>query len=257
MAPTSGRGRIEATRATAACVASAGASREIRRERLGIRFRLSLLLIAGALVACAGDDETPTRLMDGSTPEALPVKLQNVAENDVALTSVKVTDFADVVPGSPIAECLRQSSTPVSGQVVERIGVVSSSVTSRAKDGRAIAGCDNTSGPREEDRPWCGGAYGQLHNGRLRDPRLDIGCLTEDDDMVGFVWVHPRARARYVSVDQPEYLEVYEVAGDLPVRVSTRSGVQVEGSRATFDLLEHDGDGRLLRRYRLEAAVAG
>lgn len=190
-------------------------------------------------------------------PGALSVTLQNVPETAVVVTSVKVTDFADVVPDSPIAECLGESSAPLSGPVVERIGVVSSSVTSRTRDGRAIVGCDNTSGPREENRPWCGGAYGQLYNGRLRDPRLNIGCLTEDDEMVGFVWVHPGARARYVSVEQPEYLEVYEVAGDLAVRVSTRSGVQVEGSRATLDLLEHDGDGRLLRRYRLEAAVAG
>ena len=91
--------------------------------------------------------------------------------------------------------------------------------------------------------------------GRLRDPRLNIGCRTEDDEMVGFVWVRARRRARYVSVEQPDYVEVYEVASDLPVRVATRNGVQVEGSRATFDLFEHDANGQLLRRYRLEAAV--
>ena len=92
---------------------------------------------------------------------------------------------------------------------------------------------------------------------RLRDPRLSIGCLTEDDDMVGFVWVEPGENTRYVSVEQRDYVEVYEVSSDLPVRVATRDGVQVEGSRATFDLYEHDDDGGLLRRYRLQAAVAG
>ncbi len=75
--------------------------------------------------------------------------------------------------------------------------------------------------------------------------------------MVGFVWVQPGRRARYVSVEQTEYVEVYEVASNLPVRVATRNGVRVEGSRATFDLFEHDANGQLLRKYRLEAAVAG
>ena len=219
--------------------------------------RLSLVLIAGVLVSCTGDDDSPMKLMDGSTPGPLAVELQDVPNQDVVLTSVKVTDFSDIAPDSPIAECFRQSSSPLSGPVTERVGVVSSSVTVQTKDGRAVDGCDDTSGPREENRTWCGGAYGQLFQGRLRDPRLNIGCLTEDDEMVGFVWVQPDRRARYVSVEQPEYVEVYEVAGDLPVRVATRSGVQVEGSRATFDLLEHDDNGRLLRGYRLEAAVAG
>jgi len=221
------------------------------------RLRLTLLLIAGVLVACTGNDDRPTRLMDGSAPGALSLKLQHVAEADVVLTSFKVTDFADIVPDSPIAECYRGSSNPLSGPVVERVGVISSSVTSRTKDGRGIDGCDDTAGPLEEDRRWCGGAYGQLFEGRLRDPRLNIGCLTENDEMVGFVWVQPGERARYISVEQPEYIEVYEVANDLPVRVATRNGVEVEGSRASFDLFEHDQNGQLLRRYRLKAVVAG
>ncbi len=195
--------------------------------------------------------------MDGSTPHPLPVELQGIAKANLVLTSVDVTDSADIVASSPIAECFRLSSNPPSGPVVERVGVVSSSLTARTKDGRGIDGCDNTSGPREENRRWCGGAYGLLIGGRLRDPRLSIGCLTEDDDMVGFVWVEPGENTRYVSVEQRDYVEVYEVSSDLPVRVATRDGVQVEGSRATFDLFEHDADGRLLRRYRLQAAVAG
>ena len=60
-----------------------------------------------------------------------------------------------------------------------------------------------------------------------------------------------------MSVEQPGYVEVYEVAGDLPVRVATIDGVVYERFAATFDVLEHAADGRLLREYRLEAAVAG
>ena len=91
--------------------------------------RLSLVLIAGVLVSCAGDDDSPMKLMDGSTPGPLAVELQDVPNEDVVLTSVKVTDFSDIVPDSPIAECFRQSSSPLSGPVAERFGVVSSSVT--------------------------------------------------------------------------------------------------------------------------------
>ena len=74
---------------------------------------------------------------------------------------------------------------------------------------------------------------------------------------MGFAWVQPSPTTRYLIVEQLGYDEVYQVVGDLPVRVATASGVQIDGSRATFDLSEHDAGGRLLRKYRLEAAVAG
>lgn len=140
---------------------------------------------------------------------------------------------------------------------IERIGVSSESVTFRESSGRGVFGCDNSLGPREEDRRWCGGAYGVLYSGHLRDPRLSIGCRTRDETPMGFVWVEPEPSATYVVVEQPGYAEIYEVAGGLPVRVATTTGVEIEGSRASFDLREHAADGRLLRAYRLEAAVAG
>ena len=56
---------------------------------------------------------------------------------------------------------------------------------------------------------------------------------------------------------EPDYAEVYAVAGGLPVRVTTATGVQFEDARASFELAEHDAAGKLLRRYRLDAAVAG
>jgi hypothetical protein len=61
----------------------------------------------------------------------------------------------------------------------------------------------------------------------------------------------------YVVVAQPGYAEVYAVAGSLPVRVATTTGVEIDGSSASLDLREHGADGTLLRAYRLEAAVAG
>ena len=77
------------------------------------------------------------------------------------------------------------------------------------------------------------------------------------EEPVGFVWVTPGSETRFVSVEQPGYVEVYEVAGDLPVRVATVNGVDYDRFAARFDVLEHATNGELLRRYRLEAAVAG
>ena len=105
---------------------------------------------------------------------------------------------------------------------------------------------------------WCGGAAGRLYSGHLRDPRLNMAtCDSVDGDPMGFAWVEPDPKAKYLVVEQPGYAEVYETAGDLPVRVATVSGVLIEGSRATFELSEHDEAGRALRAYRLDARVAG
>ncbi len=101
------------------------------------------------------------------------------------------------------------------------------------------------------------GAFGKLRGGHLRDPRLSISCKTRDGELMGFVWIEPGAKTRYVAVAQDTFSEVYEVAGDLPIRVATTSDVEIEGSRAAFDISEHDARGMLLRRYRLESAVAG
>jgi hypothetical protein len=74
---------------------------------------------------------------------------------------------------------------------------------------------------------------------------------------MGFVWVEPSSETQYVSVVQPGFLEVYEVAGELPVRIATTSGLKTEPLAATFHLFEHDATGHLLRRYELNAAPAG
>ena len=74
---------------------------------------------------------------------------------------------------------------------------------------------------------------------------------------MGFAWIEPGPGAKYVVVQQQGYAEVYEVGGGLPVRVTTTSDVEIEGSRATFELSEHYADGRAIRRYRVDARVAG
>ena len=211
------------------------------------------------VAACnANNDKAPVMLLDGSPALGSPVDLEGV-ESPTILTSVSVTTAAKVDEGSAIATCLQQDSNdrPFGG-IVMRIGVSGESVTFRNASQRGLYGCDNSEGPREEDRRWCGVAFGQLYAGHLRDPRLDMGaCTTRGGGLVGFAWIEPGPNVRYVAVEQPGYAEVYEKAGDVPIRVTTTSDVEIEGSRAAFDVSEHDSNGKLIRSYRLEARVAG
>jgi hypothetical protein len=102
---------------------------------------------------------------------------------------------------------------------------------------------------------WCGRAYGRLRRGRLSDPRLDLACSASGKPLA-FAWIEPGRRARYVVVRHPAYAEAYVVAAGLPVRVMT-SDVDLEHSRATFDVSEHASNGRRLRTFRVETQVAG
>ena len=214
----------------------------------------TLVLAAG----CSGEDSVPKHLMDDSKAVEPAVELQGIT-HPALLTAVRTIRADDVEPGSLAAACLRGRGrdTQASGQLVERIGVANESVTFRGPSGRSVSGCDNSPGPREGSRRWCGGAYGVLYGGRLRDPRLDILCTTGDGRPMGFAWIEPDAKAGYIAVKQPGYTEVYEVAAGLPVRIATTTGVEIEGSHATFDLSQHDSNGRLIRKYRLDARVAG
>jgi hypothetical protein len=193
--------------------------------------------------------------MDGSAVTRPPVDLQGVSGTAV-LTKLRVVDTQNVQPQSPAADCIRSSRAgPPSVPLVERVGVVARTITWRSAAG--LHGCEDTPA-REDGRRWCGTAFGRLYDGHLRDPRLDIAaCRTDDGDPVALAWVETPMAARYLALDQPGYTEVYEIAAGLPVRIATRSGVEVTGSRARFDLSEHDAAGRLLRRYHLDAAVAG
>ena len=141
------------------------------------------------------------------------------------------------------------------GAIVTRTSVRGASVTVRER--AAVVGCDASRG-RNGRRRWCGGSYGRLFDGLLRDPRLDIaGCRAAPGDPIAFAWIEPHRTARYVVVAQPGYAEVYPVAARLPVRVSTAAGIEADPIGASFDVSEHDATGRLLKRYRLTARPSG
>ena len=179
-------------------------------------------------------------------------------EGPAVLTEARIVQTADVVQRSAVATCVDQELGPrLAGVAVERTGVTGESVTFVDAAHRYVYACDNSAGDREGNRRWCGGSAGQLYGGRLRDPRLDVLCSTRDGQRMGFVWVQPSAVTRYVAVGQPEYSEVYEPEGGLPVRIATTSGVGDLPLQATIDVSEHRATGKLLRRYRVTAVPAG
>jgi hypothetical protein len=196
--------------------------------------------------------------MDGTPVETVPVELDGV-DGTVVLTRVRVVPVRGATRASPTAACLqgRARGFEPGGRAVERVGVRSASVTLRDVARHQLFACDDSPGAREGDRRWCGGSFGKRVAGRLPDPRLDLGCTTRDGRPLGFVWVEPARDARYVVVEHDGYAEAYVVAEDLPVRVASDRDVSLEGARASFSLSEHDRAGRLLRRHRLEAVVAG
>jgi hypothetical protein len=213
---------------------------------------MTLMLLAG----CDAHGDRPSTLMDGSRAHGPGVDLDGVSSPAIA-TKVLVRPAKTARAGSKAASCIRaqRAQGRPRGAVVQRVGVESSTVTYVSDSG--LHGCDNSRGRREGDRRWCGTSFGVLKRGRLDDPRLDIaGCGTDSGAPMGFAWI-TASRARYVAVAQDGYSEIYEPAGGIPIRIATATGIEVDGSRATFRVSEHDAQGRLLRCYELDAVPAG
>lgn len=220
--------------------------------------RIAVLVVGSMLIAgCDRDEPAPTALVNGLRAPELAVDLEGIGSPAV-LTVVATSGIGEIDTSTIAAACLaRADGDRASGPIVVRIGVDGESVTFRTRSTRGLYGCDNSLGPREAGRKLCGVAFGQLAQGRLQDPRLDVGaCTTKDGAALGFAWVEPSSRTSYVAVERNAYVEVYETAGRLPVRVATNE-VEIEQSSATFRVSEHRSDGSLIRRYRVEARVAG
>ena len=209
--------------------------------------------------ACASEDSGPKRLLDGSEPAVLSTELQGV-ESPAVLTKFRVVAAREWSRASRSATCLNRGRGSDRPRVssVERVGVQSETVTFEAESRDAVFGCDNSPGVREGDRRWCGGAYGQLYGGHLRDPRLDIGgCRTSEDEPIAFVWIEPGPATRYIAVRQSDFTEVYEPAGALPVRIATTTGFVDDPLGVAIDVTEHNAAGKLLRSRRIDAVPAG
>ena len=221
---------------------------------------LVLLLATSQLLAVACSSESPPdELVDGTDALLLSIDLEDV-DLPTLLGVTRVVAAAHVDARNVLASCLQRGGWDdwPSSRAVRRVGALGESITFTNHSHTGLYACDDSSGPRAGSRRWCGLAFGQLTNGLLRDPRLDLGgCTTSDGRPVAFAWITPGPRTKYVVVRQDDFAEAYAVAGGLPVRVTTARAIDTTSSSATFNVSEHGRDGRLLRTYGLEAQVAG
>jgi hypothetical protein len=214
----------------------------------------ALSACALATARCDAGDAPPSRLADGSRAVPPAVALEGV-DDPAVLTKTNVVPRSSIARLPAAAACLGGTARG-EGSLVVRVGAYSTSVTFATSSGRGLVACDGVLGARENG-PWCGRAFGRLsRRGLLADPRLDLACTNDEGKPLAFAWIRPGPEAAFVAVEQRGYVEVYETARRLPVRIAS-TDVDVESSSASFVLSEHDREGRLLRAYRLEPSVAG
>jgi hypothetical protein len=209
--------------------------------------RLTLVLALTAAACSSGGGGRPQRLLDGRPAARLSAVRGSV------LTAARVLRRADVDDS-----CLPRADVAEDAAVVDRVGVDGESLTVANRDGTGVYACDGGVDPAGERRPpWCGVAFGELAEGRLLDPRLDVICRDRERRPLAYAFVDPVPRAHWIGIHHDGYVELYEVLAGLPVRVSTGDGVDTEKSRAVFAVSEYDAEGRELLATRMEAAVAG
>jgi hypothetical protein len=212
---------------------------------------VAVLLLAAS--GCASEPVVaPDTLVDGTPAAAATVALEGV-ESPTILTRVVVEDRIGPRQRSCLDEWAHEE--PVRRSIV-RMSVYGESVTLLGRSGRTLFACDNAPERRMDDRRWCGAAYGVLRHGRLVDPRLDLLCSTADRPLA-FAWITPAPRARLVVVRQDGWAEVYPAVGGAPIRVASTKAVDPVAGSASFEVSEHAAGGALVRRYVLEARVAG
>lgn len=218
----------------------------------GVRFAfLCLLAIALLVPALADGSELSPKLVDGSTPPQVPrvLRVYGKALRMTRFRAGRVRAFRAL-----LSHCPEGRQAARRDPVVERVGYRGRSITflpSRT----SIAGCDRVPGARVFIGPWCGIAGWNFVNGRVSNPRLTVCYGSSNRAVAAFGWINPVRHARWIVVDQPGYKEVYRVAGVLPVRVSTESGIGRLGG-ATFRFAQYDDRGVLLVRKVVVAAIA-
>ena len=215
----------------------------------GLRRAVVLCLLAGCLAGCHGGGGPPRHLLYGeAAAEFKPVRGSVISVGRVLRGTTLGRRFALCRPDGIAANAV----------VVERIGVFSESLTFADRRNKTVYSCDGGTDPAgEHPLPWCSGSAGRLVEGRLLDPRLDVGCRDRKGRPLAYAWVEPAGGAHWIGVDQGEYTEIYEVLGGLPVRIATGRRIQLARSRATFVITQYDTHGKELIKGKIEAGVAG
>ena len=206
--------------------------------------------VAVLSAGCGDGNGRPTRLLDGR-PAA---RFDPVA--DSVITSVRLVQLGDRAD-----ECLSdadRAAVTADTAAVERIGVEGESLTFASRDHSLLYACDGGIDPAGEGvARWCHTVVGEVVGGQLLDPRLDVICRDRERRPLAYRFVVPVVAARWIGVRESGYVELYEVVGDLPVRVVTTRGIDTGDARATFEITQYDAEGHELVSGRMEASVAG
>ena len=217
----------------------------------GLRAGAVVLLLFVA-VACDSGGRPKQLLYGGKASEFRPVHGSVIAAGRTLHRAAL---------GRRLDECLfrgDRAAVAPDALVVERVGVDGESLTFANRNRTGVYACDGGVDPAgEQHLPWCGTVFGELEDGRLLDPRLDINCRNRHGKPLAYAFVQPVAGAHWIGVEQDGYVEIYEALAALPVRVASTRGVTTVDARATFEVTQYDLEGRELVRGELEAAVAG
>ena len=203
--------------------------------------------------ACAEDASRPSRLVHGQpAAEFVPIPDSVITQTRTLRAGYLGRRFTVCVPDGD------RRAFASDTVVVERIGAVGESLTFFDRARRHVYGCDGgVDAAGERPAPWCGLSVGRLFDRRLLDPRLDVLCRARNGKPLAYAWVVPVRGAHWIGVDQGSYVELYEVAAGLPVRIASTQGVGRARARATFRITQYDVAGKLLVKTKLEAGVAG
>jgi hypothetical protein len=232
-----------------------GARRARPRRAVATTVLLALATSLLAAPGCGAKGQPRVQLADGNLSLTTPKELRDPVSRGV-VTEVRTISGATIGPRE--RACIRSSDATLPSRqlLVERVDIRGTSITFRLPGQRFVYGCTAAGGLRDREFSWCGHVLGKLRGGRLRDPRLDIGCRDATGGPWGSVWVDPVRGTRWVVVRDREYAQIYPTAVGLPVRVTT-GAVDTRTGMALFRVEEYDRTGALISASRLRAAVAG
>ena len=222
-------------------------------DRVRTAITLAGCMLALTATGCDDDDTRPTRLLrEQPAAKFVPIEGSVVTQTRTLRAGFLGRRFTLCLPSAD------RRAFPSDTLVVERVGTVGESLTFLDGARRHVYACDGgVDAAGERAAPWCGLSVGRLFDGRLLDPRLDVLCRARGGEALAYAWVVPIDGAHWIGVDQGTYIELYEVAAGLPVRIASTRGVDRARARATFDITQYDVRGKPLVRARLEAGVAG
>ena len=215
-------------------------------------------LLVAVLLACAacGGSRPSVTLADGSTAARAPTALKRLG-NTAVLTTERTVSLGSLDARGRTCVALPAGRALAPNQIfVERVDHRGSSVTFRPGGQQFVIGCTSAARTSGTKIPWCGHVVGEIRNGHLVDPRLDIACRTTDGAAVGSAWIEPVARARWIVVRDHKLIQIYPTAASLPVRVTTGS-VDIATATAVFRVEQYDREGTRVSEATLRTAVAG